>query len=108
MAEKNTGGAGIGYLETRYFESVIQAFSKGTAEYDDIRSAVGDTIDKLLPTWEGDGKKQFEYDYDILYRQLEDIGDILYELYDALVEAEAAYIEADTLASKQISISGGE
>lgn len=49
-------------------------------------------------------KAQFEKDYTTIYRQLTDIADIMYELHDALIEAEAAYIQADEEAAKMLTI----
>lgn len=50
------------------------------------------------------GKNQFEKDYNTIYQQLSDIGDIMYELYDALIDAQAAYIQADEEAAKLLTI----
>lgn len=54
--------------------------------------------------WQGEGKNQFEKDYNTIYQQLSDIGDIMYELYDALIDAQAAYIQADEEAAKLLTI----
>lgn len=100
---KSSSAGSITHLETKYFSEAITKFSTGVTTYNEIKTKVQNTVSALLKTWNGEGKKQYEYDYDILYRQLEDIGDVLYELYDALVEAEAAYIKADEQLAKQMS-----
>ena len=91
------------HLETKYFSDAITKFDTGVTTYKEIKTKVQNTVSALLRTWDGEGKKQYEYDYDILYRQLEDIGDVLYELYDALVEAEAGYIKADEQLAKNMT-----
>ena len=99
----STSVGSIQHLDTKYFSEAITAFSKGVTEYNRIKTDVQKNVSQLLRTWDGKGKKQYEYDYDILYRQLEDIGDVLYELYDALVKAEAIYIKADEKLAKQLT-----
>jgi len=51
--------------------------------------------DTLLGTWDGEGRNQFETQYTLMEQQLKDISDVLYEIYEALVDAQAAYIDAD-------------
>ena len=59
----------------------------------------------MITRWTGEGKTQFEKNYNTLYRQLTDIADIMYELYEALIDAEAAYIQADEETAKMLTIS---
>lgn len=97
---KSSGG-GVKHLDTSKFHSTISAFKKGITEYNTIKSDVERATNELFVTWQGEGKTQFERNYTTLYRQLTDIADIMYDLYDALAEAEAAYIEADQQSAKQ-------
>ena len=103
MSSKSGGGS-VQYLDTNKFESAISAFNEGIKEYNDSKSTVERITNTLFANWQGEGKTQFEKDYTTLYRQLTDIADIMYELYDALVDAEAAYIKADEEASKLLTI----
>lgn len=97
----SSGGGNLRHLDTSKFHSTISAFKKGITEYNTIKTDVERTTNELFISWLGEGKVQFEKNYTTLYRQLTDIADIMYELYDALVEAEAAYIEADQQSAKQ-------
>ena len=78
----------------------VEALKKGVVTYNDIRKNVANTTNTLFLQWQGEGKKQFEKDYNTIYRQLNDIGDIMYELRDSLIEAQAGYIQADEEAAK--------
>ena len=103
MQSDGGGGlVGIAHLDTDYMETSIQDFSDGVEKYNNILSRVQTTVSTLLKTWEGDGKTKFEYDYSILYKQLEDIGDVLYEMYNNLIDAEAEYIETDNYLGKNL------
>ncbi|MGN9055981.1 WXG100 family type VII secretion target [Bariatricus sp. HCP28S3_A7] len=94
----------VTHLDTKKFADTINVFKTGITEYNDIKQTVERTTKTLFGEWEGEGKTQFEKDYNTLYQQLTDIADIMYELYDALVDAEAAYIAADEEAAKMLTI----
>lgn len=94
----------VTYLNTKTFSETIDIFKNCISEYDNIKLKVERTTDELFVNWQGEGKTQFEKDYRTLYRQLTDITDIMYELYEALIDAKAAYIQADEEAAKLLTI----
>lgn len=94
----------VNFLDTHQFSTTIQAFKEGVQEYNEIRTDVERITNALFILWQGKGKKQFEKDYTTIYRQLTDIEDILYELYNSLIDAQAAYIQADEEAAKMLTI----
>ena len=94
----------VQYLDTNKFSSTIAIFKSGIEEYNRIKNGVKSTTNDLFLKWQGEGKAQFESDYYTIYQQLSDIGDIMYELYDALIDAQAAYIQADEEAAKLLTI----
>lgn len=93
-------GGNVKHLDTNKFSVAVEALKKGVVTYNDIRKNVANTTNALFLQWQGEGKKQFEKDYNTIYRQLNDIGDIMYELRDSLIEAQAGYIQADEEAAK--------
>lgn len=95
----------VEHLDTAKFSSTIETFKSGIEEYNDIRNNVEKITNNLFCKWKGEGKEQFEKDYTTVYRQLTDIADILYELYDALIDAQANYIKADEETAKMMTIS---
>ena len=98
------GSGSVTYLNTKTFSETINIFKNSISEYDNIKLKVERTTNMLFSDWQGEGKSQFEKDYTTLYRQLTDITDIMYELYEALIDAEAAYIQADEEAAKLLTI----
>ncbi len=94
----------VTYLNTKEFNEALEAFKKGIQTYNTIRSNVSATTNTLFLSWFGEGKTQFEKDYTTIYRQLSDISDILYDLYDSMVDAQAEYIRIDEELSKQFTV----
>lgn len=95
----------VTHLDTSEFHNAITAFRSGISDYNAIRSEVEQATIALFSDWEGEGKTQFEKNYNTLYRQLSDIADVMYELYGALADAEAAYIQADEETAKMLTMS---
>lgn len=90
-------------LDTSKIDGAIQAFSEGIEEYNNIRTKVKLDTRTLFLSWNGKGRKAFEKDYEVIYVQLTDIEDILYELYNALVDGLSAYISTDLELNKQLT-----
>lgn len=59
------------------------------------KGKVADLRGKLAEDWVGQGRNEFETQYTLLISKVSDIGDTLGEMYQALVDAEAAYGETD-------------
>lgn len=94
----------VNHLDTKKFDSTIASFKSGIEEYNSITSDVEKITTTLFGSWQGKGKTRFEKGYTTIFQQLTDIADIMYELYDALIDAEAAYIQADEEAAKMLTI----
>lgn len=56
----------------------------------------------LLGTWQGKGRNGFEKQYRILKGKLADINDELYDIYEELIAAEAAFGEVDKEIAKEL------
>ncbi len=95
---------GVRYLNTKQFADTANALKTAIAEYISIKDDVRDTTTNLFINWEGQGRSQFEKDYNIIFRQLSDIEDVLYDLRDTLIEAEATYIKADQALAKEFTM----
>lgn len=101
MAKTSEGH--VEHLDTHKFESSINAFKDGVVEYDRITTGVMQTTNNLMCNWKGEGKTQFEKDYNVIYLCLKDISEIMYELRDALIDAEAEYIKTDEECAKSFT-----
>lgn len=90
-------------LDTGKMDAAIKAFSEGVKEYNNIRTTVKLATTNLFLDWSGKGRNAFEKDYEAIYIQLKDIEDILYELYNALVDGLSAYISSDEALNKKMT-----
>lgn len=63
--------------------------------YRDVNSRVNSITSTVNENWVGKGQTEFESQYKILIKKIDDFGDTLKDIYDALVEAEAAYEQED-------------
>lgn len=110
MAETNTKAWGadnsegnVEYLDSKAFGGAIDKFTSGVRKYDEIIEGIKTTTNTLLDNWKGEGKTQFEKDYNVIFLQLKDIGDILYDLRDALINAQVEYETTDDTYAKQLN-----
>lgn len=94
----------VNYLDTNKFSDAINAFKQGVEKYNGIKHSVQSKTVQLMASWDGEGATQFDKDYEVIYKQLDDLADVLYDLYDALIDAQAAYIKTDEALAKQFTV----
>ena len=92
----------VRYLDTKHFNSLINAYSNYIMQYEDIINESSRILDIVLENWQGEGKKAFEKDCKQVRINLKDIAHIMYDLRDALINAHAEYMKADNETSKSI------
>lgn len=63
--------------------------------YKDVNLAVNQATNKVLDNWVGKGRNEFESQYNLLIKKIDDFGDLLKDIYEALVDAESAFLEMD-------------
>lgn len=91
---------GVNKLDTKQFDTVISALREYIFEFTDIKNHFNKTARNMIEHWEGEGKKAFEKDCDEVQINLNDIGDIMSDLADSLIEAEKSYMTADSEVGK--------
>lgn len=96
---------GVRYLETQKLTDAANTLDGCINKYNDVVKDIVSKTDQLLATWMGEGKTAFEKDYSTIYRQLEDISEVMYDLYDALIDAAATYIKTDEEIAKNLTMS---
>ncbi len=93
------GGGGRGFtsgtIQTRSIAETREQMQKIVYQFKEQKKAVADVRTLLSLNWVGEGRNEFEAQYNLLISKVSDIGDTLDEMYKALVEAEAKYQEAD-------------
>lgn len=93
MAEAN--GVVSGHIEEESIKAAIQEMQSIALSYREIQETVNKTTRTVQENWVGEGRNEFESQYEILIRKIEDFGDTLEEICDSLIETEAAYQEVD-------------
>ena len=95
----------VRFLYTWGLQKTARDFKTGIQDFNACVKEMHNVTNSLLSTWDGDGKNQFETQYTLMKAKLDDISDTLYDIYDALVESETTYIDADESVAKEISAS---
>ena len=96
----------VKYLETEGFLKAETATSTAIKEFNTQVNKMRTTTTNLLDTWAGKGRVEFDTQTTLIMGKLGDISEELYDLYNALVEAHQAYIDADEASAKSMSIKG--
>lgn len=102
MADDSFVGS-IKHLDTDAMFEAVKAYETAVDEYEDEVNSMKKIVDKLLKTWEGEGKRAFVKDYEYFSRQLEDLMDVLMDLRTSLVNAETTFLNADADISKKMA-----
>ena len=98
----------VRYLEVDGLKDTGLSFKNSIKKFESYVGDMKKHTSTLLSTWDGKGRDQFETQFTLMERQLNDISDVLYEIYEALVDAQGAYIDADEAVGKQISAAGAD
>lgn len=69
-------------------KSIVESYKNVNKEVNTITNTIKDN-------WVGKGRNAFESQYNLLIKKIDDFGDTLVDIYDALVDAESAYEESD-------------
>lgn len=93
----------IEYISLKEIGETREAFKKSIKTFEGYVKTVNSAADKLNGSWDGKGSKSFVKEFSLMKTALDDISDILYEVYEAILDAETAYIDADEAVAKQIS-----
>lgn len=96
----------VQYLESQKLEDAAKKLDTCVQQYNEIMQKISTTTNELLSSWYGEGRKEFEKDYTTIYQQLSDIGDIMLDLYDSLIDSDAKYIQADEDIAKSMTMGG--
>lgn len=76
------------YAAHTQIKSIVESYRTVNAEVFKITQAV-------KSNWVGKGCNEFESQYNLLIKKIDDFGDTLLDIYEGLVQAEADYEAAD-------------
>ena len=97
---------GVEFIDSQKLLDAANTIDVCLKDYKNIIKRISTTTNDLLDSWYGEGRTEFEKDYSTVYQQLSDISDIMYDLYDALVDADATYIQTDEELAKGMTMEG--
>lgn len=102
----------VKYLDVSGITEASKQFRDKITVFDECVTKMERETNNITRDWIGDGSNQFQTQMSLMTSQLEDISEVLYEIYESLLDAETAYIDQDVEVSKQFSINsqqtGGE
>ena len=91
----NAGVIVTGSIDTEKINATHAQISKIVARYKEVNLEVAAITQKVKENWVGKGRNEFESQYNLLIKKIDDFGDTLQEIYEALVQAEADYETSD-------------
>lgn len=94
----------VEYLNVEGITDAAKMFRDKIDDFDDAVVKMNTATNDALRNWVGKGRNQFETQMELMERQLGDITDMLYEIYEALVDSEQGYIDEDEAVAKQFSM----
>lgn len=98
MSDALTGGT----IETEQIAAARETMHQIVKRFMEIKNQVNQTSQNLCEDWVGEGRNEYEAQYQLLISKVSDIGDSLEEMYQALVDAQAAYEETDRSYNQQV------
>lgn len=94
----------VEYLDVSGITEASQQFRSKIKKFDNCVSRMNQETNNITRDWVGKGSNQFQTQMTLMLSQLDDISEILYDIYEALLDAEVAYIDEDIEVAKQFSI----
>lgn len=92
----------INHLDTSNFQDTAQSFKTAIDSFQASKKNIKTVTNALLDTWQGDARNKFESKYNLFIGKIGDLEEVLIDYYNALLDAEMAYRDADEALGKQI------
>jgi uncharacterized protein YukE len=91
-----------GTINTEQIYATHSQIKEIVESYNNVNLEVSQITQKVKENWVGKGRNEFESQYKLLIGKIDDFGETLKELYDALVQAEADYEKLDDEMRQQL------
>lgn len=96
MKKKSSGNAICeGNINTSLINNTHKQIKGLVKSYKEVNDKVSSITLEVNENWVGKGQTEFESQYNLLIKKIDDFGDTLQDVYEALVEAEASYEDVD-------------
>lgn len=84
-----------GTIDTSVIFDTHRQIKEIVESYKEVNLKVSTITSEVNQNWVGKGRNEFESQYQLLIKKIDDFGDTLQDIYEALVKAEESYEEAD-------------
>lgn len=101
MGKKDKVGIKSGTIEVDKIRAAHQQIKEIVSAYKEVNYEVSQITMKVKENWVGMGRNEFDSQYGMLISKIDDFGETLQEIYEALVQAEAEYATSDDELRKQ-------
>lgn len=95
MGKKDSAVICDGHIDTAKIYATHRQIKEIVEAYKEVNLEVSRITNKIKENWVGEGRNEFESQYSLLIKKIDDFGDTLQDIYNALVEAEAEYETSD-------------
>lgn len=85
----------IGQIEVDKIRAAHEQIKQIVSSYKEVNLEVSKITQEVKDNWVGDGRNEFDTQYRLLISKIDDFGETLQDIYDALVQAEADYAAND-------------
>lgn len=93
----------VNHLNTEHFDSTVTAYEGYIKQFEELVKEVNSICAEVVQNWKGKGSDAFEKDYRQVQLNLKDITDIMYEIRDALTNANSEYLKTDDTMAKKLT-----
>lgn len=104
MAQKSGNMICEGTIDTGKIYAAHSQIKEIVESYKKVNLEVATITGKVKENWVGAGRNEFESQYNLLIRKIDDFGDTLLDIYNALVKAEADYETSDDQMRQQLTM----
>ena len=103
MGRHGVGTRVAGTIKVDAIKSTREQVEKIVTRYGEINKEVAELKAEICNNWVGKGRSEYESQYEILISKIDDFGDTLVDIYNALIEAQAEYDLQDQSLQKELS-----
>ena len=95
MAKKENAVIEKGSIDTEKIYNTHRQIKEIVEAYKNVNYEVSSITTRVKESWVGEGSTEFQSQYNLLIKKIDDFGETLQDIYDALVQAEAEYETSD-------------
>lgn len=95
MGAKENAEICEGTILTEKINAAHRQIREIAESYNETNLEVHKITKGILDNWVGEGRNEFQTQYNLLIKKIDDFGETLLDIYNALVEAEASYQTSD-------------